>query len=65
MIRQKVVDQILRAKNIEQVRAARLARATYLHEHPDDWEILEYGSMLSRLEEALQVTETEQMARSA
>ena len=65
MTRRDVIEQILEARTLEEIKNAKWARAVYLKDHPDDMAIADYGSMLSRLEEALQFIESEQVTRSA
>ena len=53
MTRAETIDRILEARTLDELYEACRLRAQYLDEYPDDDEVLETGTYLSRREDAL------------
>lgn len=56
MNRDQVLDLCYSADTLAEISRARKARAEWLTNHPDDYTVLDAGSMLSMLEEAIELT---------
>ena len=59
MTRSEVLDLCYYCHSLTEIEMAWKARSLWLKDHPDDWEVLEIGSMLSRLEDAIKITDAE------
>lgn len=65
MYREEVLRLCYAARSRPSLLVAREARAAYLLEHADDDEILDLGSMLSRLEDAVDAVPSPTTASAA